>query len=144
MNPLPLLLSCSSILNKLIFISLVHSKWPVLVLSLVLVLFWLSWILMFVPLLNLTALFLKFCLDLLRFSGYCSSHLFFNLSMNSLPLLRSSSSAFTNHLFSSSVYVDEWCLSWASSFETAWDCIATFVLWSALLVLVPLLGWNWL
>ena len=60
--------------------------------------------------LNLATLSLTFYFDTRFFSGYCLSHLRFNLKINSVSLHRSSSAVVTSHLFSLSVYLDKRCL----------------------------------
>ena len=79
----------------------------------------------------------KFSFDMRFFSGYYSSHLRFNLKINPISLLRSSSAVVTSHLFWSCVYAYKVCFVWASSFEIA-SFLAMLFPWS---VLSSLLCW---
>ena len=109
-NPRPRFLARSSIFSKFTFISVVHLwvLFKVVSSSISICAFSLR---TFISnsFLNLAALSLKFCFDTRFFPGYCSSHRRFNLNINPVPLLRSSSAVVTSHLFSSSGYFDKGC-----------------------------------
>lgn len=69
--------------------------------------------------LNLATLSLRLCFDMCLLVRILSSHIHFNININTVSLFSSLSAAVTNHLFSSSVYVDKGCFVRAFLFGTA-------------------------